>query len=120
MTTLSLETSKKIYELVGEYETEKSWTKHFRINDALCTAVHIPEGRFNLLKAGYEVTPAPTFSELIRILPKIGEKKGYKMDVFSSGLNTFKLASDLTDMYMDAPTEEEGMEAVEEYLKKLL
>lgn len=25
MTTLSLETSKKVYELVGEYETELAW-----------------------------------------------------------------------------------------------
>jgi len=121
--TLSLETSKKIYELVGEYGTEWKWERitdkntgewllweklRTPFNDEICEYFGIAHERY----------PAPTFSELLRILPKIAEKKGdWSWANFS---HIRDRAADLCEKYYSAPTEPEAMAAVDKYLSKLL
>lgn len=89
--TLSLSCSWKIYGLLGDtYLTQARW--------------QLPE----------ECPPAPSFSETIRLLPRIAEKKGwqeYECPLFFQ---------DVGAIYMSAPTEEEGMERVSNYLEALL
>lgn len=113
MTTLSLETSKKIYELIGEYETEKVWVT-WADTDGI---EHGPNiwlvfDLVGLKEGEYDCSPAYGFSELIRILPKIKDKK------FPGSLGW--LAADLAIAYMDSTTEKDGMAEVEDYLKKIL
>lgn len=68
--------------------------------------------------------PAPTFSELIRVLVKIWKVKGWTLEsvgAFKISSMKFGLAlSIITELYAHAPTEPEGMREVEEYLLKLL
>ena len=114
MTHLSLEASKKVYELVGEYETEKHWSRS--------TKGKVMPWRFGYFSKtmGTEIIPAPTFAELIRVLPKIGEKKGWPVSgARLAGKMVNKLVR-MTAIYVGALTEPEGMAAVEEYLMKLL
>lgn len=139
-TPLSLEASKAIYDLVGDYPTEKSLPI---CDEPGCNRPNCEHGEYFI--------PRPTFSELIRILPKIGEKiaKG-KLFCYDCGeevgppdmigsfiqIGTGKCtcsrqfennftwdwihAQSLTTIYMSAPTEPEGMRQVGEYLIKLL
>ena len=89
--TLSLSCSWKIYGLLGDtYLTQARW--------------QLPE----------ECPPAPSFSETIRLLPRIAEKKGWS----ENGL--WGSADDIAQMYMLSDTEEEGMEQVSNYLEALL
>lgn len=96
MTTLSLETSRKIHDLIGDYETCE-WHEVADDRDP-----HRPHERI----------PTPNFSELIRILPKIGEGKDWG--------NIYNSAYLLVDKYMDAVDEKEGMKAVERRLLSFL
>lgn len=99
MTTLSLEASKKVYEIVGEYETEEC-------HDA-------DDGWTNEVTGKHEYIPRPNFAELVRVLPKIIRAKRPEWRVNDSiGMYAEK--------YALAPTEPEGMAAVETYLMKLL
>lgn len=94
MTTLSLEASKKVFEIVGEYETEE-FTEEVREPWVVCI-------------------PRPNFAELIRVLPKIAKVKGwadYECPLFFQ---------DIGALYMSGKTEQEGMAAVEKYLMELL
>ena len=56
-----------------------------------------------------EVVLRPNFAELIRLLPKIAKAVKHKM----YSRNT---AEKMARLYHDAPTEPEGMAAVESYL----
>lgn len=101
--TLSLSCSKKLYELLGEtYETEKHhsvWRGE--------TVLDIETGSI----------PAPSFSETIRLLPKIGEKAG--LDGY--GKESIETVSEKCMLlFQEAPTEEEGMKQVSDYLEALL
>ena len=135
MTTASLELSKKIYELIGEHETEKIWTKPTTEEESPVEIFdrkdgYVLVGRWsNAIEAGFEWLPSPSFSELIRTLPKIGERaKWRKID----GVSVEEMAKllnmkwqdlevgKLAELYMSAPTEPEGMKAVENYLLPLL
>lgn len=128
MTTLSLIASKKVFEIVGPYETYYSHTSFRNISSpkeqhgtflhqiVLTDDVEEMMGRSYL--KDFAVTPAPTFSELIRVLPKIGEKKGWEGERFSFVPPHHVLH--IIAHYMNAPTEAEGMQAVEEYLMKIL
>ena len=67
--------------------------------------------------------PAPSFSETIRLLPKIAEKKGWKDYVNrneDSGCGMWDVAEDLTCFFVEATTEAEAMAKVSEYLEKML
>ncbi len=104
--TLSLPCSKKLYELLGDtYETESFHEK--RITDE----VDLGNGTMFYY---YKKIPLPSFSEMIRLLPRIAEKKRwqeYECPLFFQ---------DVGAIYMSAPTEEEGMERVSNYLEALL
>jgi hypothetical protein len=102
MTTLSLECSKKIYDLIGEYETEQTYSEREE-PDCLCGNHDDP---------GYILIPKPNFAELIRLIPKIGKKKGWKEPYFRAYL--------MTDKYMETLSEREGMQKVEEYFLRHL
>lgn len=112
MTTLNLEASKKVYELLGDtYKTRDSFSEKEE-PDCLC-GDHV--------EPGYKLIPKPNFSELIRLLPKIGEKKGWLKATFCMGdVSARTVGEDLTWLYMNAPTEEQGMEEVSKYLLKVL
>lgn len=117
MTTLNLEASKKVYELLGDtYETENEWkrTKSYPFH------VNRKEWR-SAKETRLESFNTPTFPELIRLLPKIGEKKGWLKTTFCMGdVSARTVGEDLTWLYMNAPTEEQGMEEVSKYLLKVL
>lgn len=104
MTTLNLEASKKVYELLGDtYASEREYS---------------PQEGYN---TGGFVYPRLNFSELIRLLPKIGEKKGWSEDVWDSNrINLRRMSHILAEIYMLAPTEERGMEEVSKYLLSVL
>lgn len=109
MTTLSLETSKKLYELLGEYEAENHWVEV------------IGGDSIKLLRPGQVVTanhakiyPAPSFQELIRLLPLIGEKIKWQRVHLDFHLDQ------LAVRYVEEETEEAGIKACEEYLGKLI
>jgi hypothetical protein len=110
MTTLSLEASKKVYEIVGEYETEK-----LRTNDTGYIHEELPSCRI-----GIDCYPAPNFPEMIRVLPKIGEKMCWNSGFGRTGTCLIDVLYNMSIIYMNAPTEPEGMQAVEEYLLNLL
>lgn len=131
MTALNLEASKKVYELLGDtYETEFFWDKWCEHIYPCMPSDHKLKvhSEADFTKDGSELyfyepsddaISAPNFSELIRLLPKIGEKKGWSV---IDGYPTEALAKAqlMTEMYMLAPTEEQGMEEVSKYLLKIL
>lgn len=144
MTTLSLEASKKVYEIVGEYETEKCWVQgsvEFDCDGSpeitLGEEWSLYEGRpgkFDLSTSdiGYgiptpewsrilderlktlKVFPTYNFAELVRVLPKIAKAKGW------ADYECPLFFQDIGALYMSGKTEPEGMAAVETYLMELL
>lgn len=131
MTTLSLIASKKVFEIVGPYETDYSHTSFRNISSPkeqhgmFLHQIVLTDDVEEMMERSYlkdfAVTPAPTFSELIRVLPKIGEKKGWPETHFCKGeISACSVTEDIACAYMLASTEPEGMKAVEEYLLKLL
>lgn len=129
MSTLSLEASKKVFEIVGEYETEKKYAvskeddffvhavsprKPFydpRLcwSDAHGDALNNPED-FNFV-------PRPNFAELIRVLPKMQKTTGNNEEWASAWCRINATAMVLA--YMQAPTEQEGLRAVEKILMEI-
>lgn len=101
---LSLETSRRLYELVGERETELEWACRNKMWNL--------EGKYKL--GAEETIPAYSFAECIRLLPALGEKLGWAKATVEVHAKT------MLGRYMLAPTPQEGMEAVESYLAKLL
>ena len=60
------------------------------------------------------------FASLIRVLPKIGEKKKWNAGWGRSGTCLIDVLYNVSIIYMNAPREPEGMAAVGNYLMKLL
>lgn len=121
MPTLDRDVAEKIHILVGDYETEVFWgDKHMcRAYDCVhCDSPFRDEGSI----------PFPNFGETVRILTKIGEKKGWNQETFSlaNGHKTHTLgdhdihATNMLIDYMNAPTAEEGMKQVSIYLRRIL
>jgi len=102
MPYLDRDVADKIFELVGEYSTEarSGW-----------------EG-FNSFE--HDRVPMPNFGETIRILPNIGEKKGWERDEVTNKISMRRVSHILAEIYMLAPSAEEGMTNVSEYLRKIL
>lgn len=138
MTTLSLEASKKVFDLIGEYGTENYWGKwclHSRFCDREPIELH-KEGEMKLdsvgdadsFSHGKDDIPAPTFAELIRVLPRISDtKKWTSHNGKIQGINRIKVKGGVSEMiahmtmiYMYAPSEPQGMKEVEKYLMELL
>lgn len=121
MTCLSLEPSKLIHAVIGDFETENEWFKPHWNEDRW-----ILQRRHKEDDGGTGDYPAPTFAELIRVLPRIGEKKGWSDKITTNKYGeildseVWQKVCKIVAKYMDAPTELEGMKAVEEYLMKLL
>jgi len=111
MPTLDRDVAEAIYELLGDtYETERYWYSPaigMPITWKLLT--HKP----NPINASWY--PAPDFSETIRLLPKIGEKKGW-----DEGRVLQPEMYKMVWAYAFVPTEEQGMKQVSEYLRKIL
>lgn len=150
MTTLSLIASKKVFEIVGEYETEKCWIQGAVSFDPEGTQEIITSDRWSLYEGrpssynisssdigygiptpewskiiddrlrGLKIVPTYTFSELIRVLPKIGEKMCWNSGFGRTGTCLIDVLYNMSIIYMNAPTEPEGMQAVEDYLMRLL
>ena len=123
--TLSLSCSKKIYELLGEtYETENKWFKRdaaVAISDYWVPPLNwtTPEDMKETKSEPYKY-PAPTFSETIRLLPKIAEKKGWTpSNPLEKSTELDRTANECVWIYMTANTETEGMAEVSEYLEKI-
>lgn len=109
--TLSLSCSKKLYELLGEtYETEEAGHKWG--NKADLSSAHNCKRR--------KCLPLPTFAETIRLLPMIGEKAGFPYSKGPEANLFIHYITAVAELYMSAPTEEEGMEQVSNYLEALL
>lgn len=109
--TLSLSCSKKLYELLGEkFNTEQHWAEVTDSDGE--TAKYSVVDYYNC--SDVNCVPASSFSETIRLLPKIAERKewkDYECPLFFQDVGT---------IYMSAPTEEEGMKRVSDYLEALL
>jgi len=110
---LSLETSRRLYELLGEVETEQYWIKPSSAQTYFLASKQNMGTRDQSTLEG--VYPAPSFGELIRLLPALGEKLGWSSHEIQD-----KHLSIVAVQYMVAPTPQEGMEKVEAYLEKLL
>lgn len=116
LSVLPLETSRLIYELVGEYECERYWVVY---RSAVTGSPRLiwakpRNGRQSDSKNYLVRIPAPNFAETIRVLPRIGEKKGW------SDLDQGIYRDDIAMLYAEAPIEPEGMDDVNSYLLKLL
>jgi hypothetical protein len=117
--TLGLSCSKKLYELLGEtYETEMHWKCHHFFKPFLTENRESDqdwEGQRNEPESErFRYIQAPSFSETIRLLPKIAKRKGWK------DYECPLFFQDVGAIYMSAPTEEEGMKQVSDYLEALL
>lgn len=110
--TLSLSCSKKLHALLGDtYETKWAW---FNNDGEMGMTLGWELVFFGWAREtkGYEWHPSPSFSETVRLLPKIAEKKGW---------NGYQLELEfISTVYATAPTEEKGMEDISEYLEKIL
>jgi len=123
-TPLDLEPSHAIFEEIGNYETEKTWATykdgvHTMGGKDLSGVTELTSSEAKGDVAVEKYYPAPTFAEVLRILTKIGEKKGWTAFSSEQFSTTFH-AETLLRIYMSASSEEEGMRAVGEYLIKLL
>jgi hypothetical protein len=92
--TTSLEFSRKVYEIIGEQETENRGMSDIK---EYCKSTYIPYY---------------TFGELLRVLRNIAMVKGWE-EIAIRMLN-------MANVYQRAPTPEEGMKAVEAYLEQYL
>lgn len=137
-TTLSLEASKKVFEIVGEYETEKVWLKAPDGKWGCDEPIELSVISHDMIEDGYDFTPTPNFAELIRVLVRFNGKLDSFVDVATcaqcgkaqSALEMCEHGPDweemiarihyIANLYIESPTEPEGMAAVENYLMKLL
>jgi len=136
---LDIETSRLVQKIIGEVETEKWWS-YASCGDGCPIPSHVKGGwRVTTGKESHDAIPAPNFGELIRLLPLIGEKKGWdKITVCAAyhhetpphgcscgGYITNKTGFIIRQMATEyasefAPTPQDGMIAVGAYLKGLL
>lgn len=115
--TLDRDVAEAIYKLLGWLDVAKHYGKHRGGYKAHSTDPMSHSCRRN------GCIPLPDFSETIRLLPKIGEKKGWGMNNEYQGdeepMREY-YAKELSIIYMDAPSPFEGMAQVSAYLRKIL
>lgn len=92
--TTSLDFSRKLFEIIGEQETE-----HYANEELFDRSLGIP---------------AYTFGELLKVIPLIAEKKGWKEGV---DLHT---AAAISFAFISPTIPEQGMKDVEDYLMTML
>lgn len=120
MTTLSMEASSKVYDLIGFYDTEKSWCLPKEGDFSCVEPLDVRSYDAEYLKNFEEVLPAPTFAELIRAFVEIGAAKNLKHGSWRRYQATRFHAARMLRRYMEEPTEQDAMQSVEAYLIKLL
>lgn len=123
--TLSLSCSKKIYELLGRSDKTELYYNHQYGYLTSHEGDSIVASNGNVIDVNWGNIPAPSFSETIRLLPRIAEKKGwiYWVEEKDELENLEKLAEvtqGICWQYTKAKTEEEGMKQVSDYLEALL
>lgn len=124
--SLSLETSKLIFDLVGEYPTRLHW-KSYIDRDTGERYMDRHPSEVDYFASAFAI-PAPDFGETVRIMVKIGEKKGWnnRETAYLSHINGKMIyhVSDviytLSEKYCYAPSPELGMEEVDTYIRKVL
>lgn len=127
-TPLDLEPSKVIFSLTGWYSTQRHWMEPVNIlepwflitpKEFACTVCAPVSCEPAVIRRS---VPAPTFGETIRVMRIIGSKKDWGDPLLytwdSTELNRHIYA--VTWLYHNAPSDEEGMRAVSNYLLKLL
>lgn len=126
LSVLPLETSRLIYELVGEYECERYWVVY---RSAVSSSPRLiwakpRNGRQSDSKNYLVRIPAPNFAETIRVLPRLCKVKRKEEEKVKGWISNawleHHIANDALDLYMNAPSEPKGMAAVNSYLLKLL
>jgi len=114
LSTLSLETSKKIYDAIGAYETDKCYI--MPPSEKSGSALPVGWGVLgqDLEEYGYAGIPAPNFAELIRVFLKISMAK-----VWPESQNRL-VFQDVVTLYASGPAGEDGMQRVDAYLNTLI
>lgn len=115
--TTSLEFSRKVFEIIGGQKTYFGWVHSFgRMQLTRLTK------RYRLAESYHIDTKisAYTFSELIRVIPLIAEKKGWKEHgIYERAMEVVEnIALKYVFPYPNTP--EQGMKDVEAYLMKML
>lgn len=113
MSTLSLKASQSIFEIVGNYETEKVWNRTTE-RDGKPFWVLSDSNPHNV----YHYLPAPNFAELVRILKKLQDTT--KNNEVWKVAWVKMISTNLVEAYISGKTEPEGMAAAEVYLMNLL
>lgn len=127
MTYASFELSKKIFDLVGQYDTDafyyaSNWkVKTWKFADPNDHSDCGDQG--SSFPRRYVAIPAPNFAELVRILYYVGRAKGWRTGA-EGNANVESvpfLAAYLLDLYINPATPEAiAMTKVESHLLKLL
>ena len=111
--TTSLEFSRKIYEIIGEQETEYRWLVGGKLSgETYSELMKSKERRYCTADSAFCAFTAYTFGELLRVMPLIGKEESF--DVKTSLVETCAF------LYAKAPTPEQGMKDVEAYLEQYL
>lgn len=103
--TLDRDVAEAIYKLLGDTYETAAWHETPDDRDP-----HRPHERI----------PLPSFSETIRLLPKIGERKGWYGRTGEDALMIWNIVSDCAHRYVAAPSPDQGMKEVSNYLRKIL
>lgn len=122
---LTLECAKKIREVLGEtYETGNDWVEHYNYEQPTRkgTLVWDVYPRDETDKVDY-IVPAPDFAETIRLMPKLDEKVHwgfYNEYMGDEELMRDRHVKQMAIIYMLAPTPEQGMIEISEYILKII
>jgi|CXWK01.1.fsa_nt_gi hypothetical protein len=108
---LTLECAKKIYELLGEYKTLQRVSPNDDCGSCYEGDAHKPSGK---------CIPSPDFAETIRLLPHIGEAKKDSVDGNGWIYRSEVYAGILAEKFTLAPTPEQGMIEISEYILKII
>lgn len=116
--TLTLPASKKVRELLGEYETEQTWVLWLEFHDT--PSKFYPSGPV-LVRKGQpllqnikngEFYPAPDFGETVRLIMKMPFK--------DDNVVRYDILQGFACIYAVAPSPEEGMRLISEEILKLV
>lgn len=114
--TLDRDVAEAIYKIVGEYETAQRWAfKLACLRGELRDAYLIDRG--TVITADKVSIPAPDFGETIRIIVQIDKKRDGSYDEEDWLTMVYCV---ITQKYMFAPSPEQGMAEVSNYLRKIL
>ena len=126
MPTTSLAFSKLLHTVLGDVETEKIWYSSMATqgNWTLCLRSGFTTPIATLLSERMGAA-APDFGELLRSLGSLmstPEMRGWRTSLSALTIEraAMRVGRELSDLYISAPTESEGLIACEAYLTPLL